>query len=61
MYGAAELAGELYAKSFHRTYGLPAVNIRPFNTHGPHDPWRDTRAEVIACLILTLTIQAVSR
>ena len=52
VYGAAKLAGELYAKAFHRTYGLPTVIVRPFNTYGPREPWRGTRAEVIPRFIL---------
>ena len=52
VYGAAKLAGELYAKSCHRTYGLPVVIVRPFNTYGPREPWRGRRAEVIPRFML---------
>src|SRR5204863_3783815 len=34
-YGASKLAGECYARAFHRTYGMPTVVVRPFNTYGP--------------------------
>jgi UDP-glucose 4-epimerase len=34
-YGAAKLAGEAYARAYHRTYGLPVVVLRPFNSYGP--------------------------
>ena len=54
VYGAAKLAGELYAKAFFRTYGLPVVVVRPFNTYGPREPWQDKRAEVIPRFILRL-------
>lgn len=54
VYGATKLAGELYAKAFHRTYGLPVVIVRPFSTYGPREPWRDKRAEVIPRFILRI-------
>jgi UDP-glucose 4-epimerase len=47
VYGAAKLAGELYAKAYHRTYGLPTVVVRPFNSYGPREHYRGQRAEVI--------------
>jgi UDP-glucose 4-epimerase len=31
VYGAAKLAGECYARAYHRTYGFPTVVVRPFN------------------------------
>jgi nucleoside-diphosphate-sugar epimerase len=34
-YAAAKLAGEALTLSYARTYGLPNVVIRPFNTYGP--------------------------
>ena len=52
VYGAAKLAGELYALACHRTYGLPVVIVRPFNTYGPREPWMGTRAEVILRFVL---------
>jgi UDP-glucose 4-epimerase len=54
VYGAAKLAGEYYAKAFHRTYGLRAIIVRPFNTYGPREPWKGTRAEVIPRFILRM-------
>lgn len=47
VYGASKLAGELYAQSVQRTYGLPVSVIRPFNTYGPRSPHSGARAEVI--------------
>jgi len=52
VYGASKLAGELYAKAFFRTHGLPVVIVRPFNTYGPREPWEGRRAEVIPRFIL---------
>jgi UDP-glucose 4-epimerase len=47
VYGAAKLAGELYALAYFRTYGLPVTVVRPFNAYGPREPDQGTRAEVI--------------
>lgn len=47
VYGAAKLAGELYAKAYHRTYGLPTVIVRPFNSYGPREHDQGDIAEVI--------------
>ena len=54
IYGASKLAGELYALAAFRTYGLPALVVRPFNTYGPREPWQRERAEVIPRFILQL-------
>ncbi len=47
VYGAAKLAGELYALAYFRTYGLPVTVVRPFNAYGAREPDQGTRAEVI--------------
>lgn len=47
VYGAAKLAGELYTKAYHRTYGLPTIVVRPFNSYGPREHYKGQRAEVI--------------
>jgi UDP-glucose 4-epimerase len=54
VYGASKLAGELYALAHFRTWGLPVVVVRPFNTYGPREPWQGTRAEVIPRFLLRL-------
>lgn len=54
IYGASKLAGELYALAAMRTYGTPALVVRPFNTYGPREPWQGERAEVIPRFILQL-------
>jgi UDP-glucose 4-epimerase len=48
VYGAAKLAGELYAEAYWRTYRLPTVVVRPFNAYGPRAYQHGTRAEVLA-------------
>ena len=47
VYGASKLAGEAYARAFHRTYGLPVVVVRPFNAYGPRSHVRGVHGEVI--------------
>ncbi len=47
VYGAAKAAGELYALSYYKTYGLPISIVRLFNTYGPREQSEGTRAEVI--------------
>lgn len=47
VYGAAKAAGELYAQSCMRAYGLPVTVIRPFNSYGPRSHAEGTSAEVI--------------
>jgi UDP-glucose 4-epimerase len=54
VYGASKLAGELYALAFWRTYQMPVVVVRPFNTYGPREPYAGARAEVIPRFILQL-------
>jgi UDP-glucose 4-epimerase len=52
VYGASKAAGELYTLAYWRTYGLPAMVVRPFNTYGPREPSDGYRAEVIPKFVL---------
>ncbi len=52
VYGAAKLAGEGYARAFYRTYGFPAVVVRPFNTYGPCCHHEGDSGEVIPKFML---------
>ncbi len=47
VYGAAKLAGELYADAYRITYGLPTIIVRPFNAYGPRAHATGVRAEVL--------------
>jgi UDP-glucose 4-epimerase len=47
VYGASKAAGELYTLACRRTYGLPALVIRPFNSYGPREHAAGNSAEVI--------------
>jgi UDP-glucose 4-epimerase len=46
-YGASKAAGELYTDSFHRSYGMATVVVRPFNTYGPRSHASGPYGEVI--------------
>lgn len=46
-YGAAKLSGELYLGVYRRTYGLPSVILRLFNTYGPREHFEGLYGEVI--------------
>jgi NAD dependent epimerase/dehydratase len=35
-YAASKIGADKLMDGFHRSYGLPVVTIRPFNTYGPH-------------------------
>jgi UDP-glucose 4-epimerase len=47
VYGASKLAGESYARAYYKTYDLPTVVIRPFNTYGPRSHYEGDAGEVI--------------
>lgn len=54
VYGAAKLAGELYALAYRRTYGLPTVVVRPFNAFGPRAHEQGQLAEVIPRFVIRI-------
>ena len=46
-YAVSKLTGELYAKAFHKLYGLPTIGLRYFNIFGPRqDPGSEYAAVV---------------
>ena len=47
VYGSAKLAGDCYARAYHRTYGFPTVVVRPFNNFGPRSHHEGDSGEVI--------------
>lgn len=47
VYAASKLAGEHYCNSFYKTYGLPVIIVRPFNTYGPREQFEGAYGEVI--------------
>jgi len=52
VYGASKLAGEAYARAYWRTYGFPAVVVRPFNTYGPRSHHEGDSGEAIPKFML---------
>jgi UDP-glucose 4-epimerase len=52
VYGASKLAGECYARAYHRTYNFPTVVLRPFNTYGPRCHHEGDSGEVIPKFLL---------
>jgi dTDP-glucose 4,6-dehydratase len=56
-YSASKIAADKLAESFYRSYDLPVVTIRPFNTYGPR---QSTRA-VIPTIITQALTQPVIR
>lgn len=52
VYGASKLAGEKYALAYHKTYNLPTMVIRPFNTYGPREHFEGAYGEVIPKFVL---------
>jgi UDP-glucose 4-epimerase len=51
-YGAAKVAGELYVRTFVRTYDLSAVVVRPFNSYGPRLPYEGPYGNVIPKFVM---------
>jgi UDP-glucose 4-epimerase len=47
IYGATKLAGELYTQAVTRSFGLPTIVVRPFNTYGPRAHFAGVYGEVI--------------
>lgn len=47
VYGGSKLAGEAYVRAYHRTYGMPTVVLRPFNSYGPRSHHEGDSGEVI--------------
>lgn len=52
VYGGSKLAGECYARAFHRCYGMDVVVVRPFNAYGPRSHFEGDSGEVIPRFIL---------
>jgi UDP-glucose 4-epimerase len=52
VYGGSKLAGECFARAYHRTYGYPTVIVRPFNTYGPRSHHEGDSGEVIPKFML---------
>ena len=47
-YSASKIAADVLVDSFHRSFGVPAVTLRPFNTYGPRQSARAVIPTVIS-------------
>ncbi|MFH1699368.1 MAG: GDP-mannose 4,6-dehydratase [Candidatus Zixiibacteriota bacterium] len=56
-YAASKIASDKLAESFHRSYNLPVVIARPFNTYGPR---QSARAVIPTIIIQALRGKTVS-
>ena len=50
-YAATKIAADKLVESFHRSFGLPVVTVRPFNTFGPRQSTRAVIASTISQLL----------
>ncbi len=50
-YSATKIAADALAESFYRSYGLPIVIVRPFNTYGPRQSARAVIPTIITQLL----------
>lgn len=55
-YAASKAAGDKLAESYFRSYGLPVVILRPFNTYGPR---QSPRAVIPAIIIQALHSRSI--
>jgi NAD dependent epimerase/dehydratase len=50
-YSASKIGADHLAESFYRSFGLPAVIVRPFNTYGPRQSGRAVIPSIITQLV----------
>ena len=50
-YSASKIGADRLAESFYRSFGLPAVIVRPFNTYGPRQSARAVIPTIISQLL----------
>jgi dTDP-glucose 4,6-dehydratase len=55
-YSASKIGGDKMAEAFHRSFNLPVVTVRPFNTFGPR---QSARAVIPTIITQLLTGQSV--
>ncbi len=56
-YSASKIGADKLAESFHCTYGLPVVTVRPFNTFGPRQSGRAVIPTIITQALTADSIQ----
>lgn len=50
-YSASKIGADALAESFHRSFGLPVVTVRPFNTYGPRQSARAVIPTIVTQLL----------
>jgi NDP-hexose 4,6-dehydratase len=50
-YAASKIAADKLAESYHLSFGLPVVTLRPFNTYGPRQSTRAVIPQIITQLL----------
>jgi nucleoside-diphosphate-sugar epimerase len=50
-YSASKISADKIAESYHRSFGLPVVTVRPFNTFGPRQSQRALIPSVISQML----------
>jgi UDP-glucose 4-epimerase len=50
-YAASKVGADQLAESYHRSFGLPVVTVRPFNTFGPRQSARAVLPTILAQLL----------
>lgn len=56
IYGASKLAGEHYAYSYYKCFGLDTTTVRIFNNYGPRAHYEHTSGEVIPRSIVSMLL-----
>jgi len=54
-YSASKIGGDAMAEAYHRSFGLPVVTVRPFNTYGPRQSNRAVIPTIITQLLAGVT------
>lgn len=55
-YSASKIGADKLAEAFHRSFGLPIVTVRPFNTFGPRQSARAVIPTIIAQCLTSGTV-----
>jgi dTDP-glucose 4,6-dehydratase len=56
-YAASKIGADKLMESFHRSYGLPVVVLRPFNTYGPRQSARAVTPTIISQALAGSTLR----
>lgn len=56
-YSASKISADMLAESFYRSFDLPVVTIRPFNTYGPRQSQRAVIPTIITQLLTAQTLR----